>query len=216
MAELPASVREAGSASSPSEAKPVVVPQGSLAGRVFRNVRVSLWRAFQHDAFGVAKGAAYSSILTLFPVLMIVASILVTTANGPQYVSEITAAAYRVLPPGMGPVVEAYFKSAQERPVRVRQLPRLRLDPQQPGRQVTIGREIVPSAEQEVVHPCDAWSLTVDLGWDPLGVRASSPFSAEGRRPRGIQRNANHTWTTLTQPTVKDRCQSHSQRAPAR
>jgi membrane protein len=119
MAELPASIRESNSGSIKSDLLGVPVGQGSFAARTFRNVRLSVWRAFQHDAFGVAKGAAYSSILTLFPVLMIVASVLVTARNGPQYVSEITAAAYRVLPPGMGPVVEAYFKSAKERPVRL-------------------------------------------------------------------------------------------------
>jgi len=116
MAEIPASVRDANDGSTTT----VVIPApGSFARRVVRNVRLSLWRAFQHDAFGIAKGAAYSAILTLFPVLMIVASVLVTAHNGSQYVSEITAAAYRALPPGMGPVVEAYFKSAKERPVRL-------------------------------------------------------------------------------------------------
>lgn len=115
MAEIPASVRDPGG----STTTIVLSPQGSFAGRLFRNVRLSLWRAFQHDAFGIAKGVAYSAILTLFPVLMIVASILVTSRNGHQYVDEIIAAAYRALPPGMGPVVEAYFHSAKERPIRL-------------------------------------------------------------------------------------------------
>lgn len=113
MAEIPASVRDA----SGNTTTIFLPPQGSLAGRVFRNIRISLWRAFQHDAFGIAKGVAYSAILSLFPILMIVASILVTARNGQRYVSEIVAAAYRALPPGMGPVVEAYFRSAKERPV---------------------------------------------------------------------------------------------------
>lgn len=80
-----------------------------------RNLQISVWRAFQHDAFGIAKGVAYSAILSLFPILMIVASILVTSSNSRQYIDEIVAAAYRVLPPGMGPVVEAYFRSAKVR-----------------------------------------------------------------------------------------------------
>lgn len=82
-----------------------------------RNLRLSLWRAFQHDAFGIAKGVAYSAILSLFPILMIVASVLITSPNSQQYINEIVAAAYRVLPPGMGPVVQAYFTSAKQRPV---------------------------------------------------------------------------------------------------
>jgi membrane protein len=84
--------------------------------RHLRNLQLSIWRAFQHDAFGVAKGVAYSAILSLFPILMIVASLLITAQNSQQYIDEIVAAAYRVLPPGMGPVVEAYFRSAKERP----------------------------------------------------------------------------------------------------
>ena len=119
MAEQPATVRNdderphsAGPSSSPED-------PGSFAARLFRNLRLSLWRGFQHDAFGVAKGVAYSAILSLFPILMIVASLLVTAQNAAEYVASITDAAYRVLPPGMGPVVEAYFRTAQERPVRL-------------------------------------------------------------------------------------------------
>ncbi len=37
--------------------------------RLARYLRFAFWRAFQHDAFAVAKGAAYSAILTLFPTL---------------------------------------------------------------------------------------------------------------------------------------------------
>jgi membrane protein len=117
MTELPASVRNTKKDPAKGDTTVLSVPQGSLAGRLFRNLRLSLWRAFQHDAFGVAKGGAFSSLLSLFPVLMIVASVLVSARNGAQYVAEITDAAYRVLPPGMGPVVDAYFHSAKERPV---------------------------------------------------------------------------------------------------
>lgn len=115
MAEIPASVRDA----SGNTTTIFLPPQGSFGSRLIRNLRLALWRAFQHDAFGIAKGAAYSAILTLFPVLMIVASILVASRDAQRYVSEIVAAAYRALPPGMGPVVEAYFRSAKERPVRL-------------------------------------------------------------------------------------------------
>ena len=117
MTELPASLRDSKKSPVTAETTVFVVPKGSLAGRVFRNIRLALWRGFQHDAFGIAKGGAFSSILSLFPVLMIVASILVSARNGAEYVSSITDAAYRVLPPGMGPVVEAYFRTAQQRPV---------------------------------------------------------------------------------------------------
>ena len=37
--------------------------------RFLRLLRLAFWRAFQHDAFAIAKASAYSSILTFFPAL---------------------------------------------------------------------------------------------------------------------------------------------------
>ncbi|HYH01265.1 MAG TPA: hypothetical protein VD837_19215, partial [Terriglobales bacterium] len=58
-------------------------PRQSLRGeysrmvlRFFKLLRLAVWRAFNHDAFGVAKGAAYSSIISLFPALLVIASTL--------------------------------------------------------------------------------------------------------------------------------------------
>lgn len=116
MAEPTATVRGENKGVQPPAPPVEAARQGSYLSRLLRNVHLALWRGFLHDAFGVAKGAAFSSILSLFPVLMIVASVLVSARNGPEYVVEITDAAYRILPPGMGPVVEAYFRTAQDRP----------------------------------------------------------------------------------------------------
>ena len=44
--------------------------------RFFEHLRLALWRAFLHDAFAVAKGAAFSAIFTLFPAVLLVASVL--------------------------------------------------------------------------------------------------------------------------------------------
>ena len=38
--------------------------------RFLRLLRLAVWRAFQHDAFSIAKASAYSSILTFFPALL--------------------------------------------------------------------------------------------------------------------------------------------------
>lgn len=100
-----------------AEPRKVEVPWEPRWKRHLKNFRLSLWRAFQHDAFGTAKSVAYSAVFSLFPILMITASLMITAKNGQDYVREIVDAAYRVLPPGMGPIVEAYFKSAKERPV---------------------------------------------------------------------------------------------------
>jgi membrane protein len=87
--------------------------------RFFRLLRLALWRAFNHDAFGVAKGAAYSSILSLFPAMLVVASILAASHKTVTAVREISHAVGRIFPPGTAQTAQSYFISTQERPLRV-------------------------------------------------------------------------------------------------
>ncbi len=87
--------------------------------RFFRLVRLAFWRALNHDAFGVAKGAAYSSIISMFPAFMLVASILAASHKTEAFIREISYAVGRILPPGSAQTAQAYFTSAKERPVRV-------------------------------------------------------------------------------------------------
>lgn len=83
------------------------------------NVRLAVWRAFVHDAFGVAKGAAYSAILTMFPALMVAGAIIATMEHSADYMREISGAAYQILPPGPSGMVRAFFETAQGKSVRV-------------------------------------------------------------------------------------------------
>lgn len=69
--------------------------------RLARYLRFAFWRAFQHDAFAVAKGAAYSAILTLFPTLLVVASTLASVGNHAVF-REFIRAVTRILPEGTG------------------------------------------------------------------------------------------------------------------
>src|SRR5215471_9352136 len=82
----------------------------------FRLLRLAFWRAFQHDAFAVAKASAYSSILTFFPGLLVVGSVLATSHKTDAYLREISYALGRILPAGSGTAV-AYLKGAYQRPV---------------------------------------------------------------------------------------------------
>ena len=91
----------------------------SFVLKLLTNVRVALWRGFVHDAFGVAKGAAYSAILTLFPALMVAGAIIATFENSAEYMREISGAAYQILPPGPSGLVRAFFETAQGKSVRV-------------------------------------------------------------------------------------------------
>jgi membrane protein len=68
--------------------------------RFLRLLLLAVWRAFQHDAFSTAKASAYSSILTFFPALLIVGSLLATWRKGAPFMREITYALSRILPTG--------------------------------------------------------------------------------------------------------------------
>ena len=69
--------------------------------RFARYLRFAFWRAFQHDQFGIAKGAAYSAILTLFPTLLVVAAALAEVGNRALF-REFVRAVTNVLPEGTG------------------------------------------------------------------------------------------------------------------
>jgi membrane protein len=77
--------------------------------RFFRLLRLALWRAFQHDAFAIAKASAYSSILTFFPGLLVLGSALATSRRSEVYLREISDALGRILPAGSATAL-AYLK----------------------------------------------------------------------------------------------------------
>jgi membrane protein len=84
--------------------------------RFLRLLRLSIWRAFEHDAFAIAKASAYSAILTFFPLLLVVGSVLATSRKGEAYLREISYALGRILPAGSATAI-AYLKGTNQRPV---------------------------------------------------------------------------------------------------
>ena len=84
--------------------------------RFLRLLRLALWRAFQHDAFSIAKASAYSSILTFFPALLVVGSVLATWRKGAPYLREISYALSRILPAGSNTAMN-FLRGASQRPV---------------------------------------------------------------------------------------------------
>jgi membrane protein len=74
---------------------------------------MAFWRAFEHDAFGVAKGAAFSAILTFFPAILILASILSRSQSSEIFVREIFRAVGRILPEGTNTTVTQYLTGAK-------------------------------------------------------------------------------------------------------
>jgi membrane protein len=88
--------------------------------RFFEHFRLALWRAFQHDAFAVAKGAAFSAIFTLFPAVLLMASALSESHTTAAFIREIGHAVGRILPEGTRASVLQYFSATK--PVDVKSL----------------------------------------------------------------------------------------------
>jgi membrane protein len=84
--------------------------------RFFQHFRMALWRAFQHDAFAVAKAAAFSAIFSLFPAVLALASILSASRTTETLVREVSHALGRILPEGTHSAVLQYFTG--NKPIR--------------------------------------------------------------------------------------------------
>jgi membrane protein len=85
-------------------------------GRFWRLFRLSIWRAFEHDAFAIAKASAYSSIFTFFPALLVLGSVMATVNRGEVYLREISYALGTILPAGSSTAL-SYLRGSADRPV---------------------------------------------------------------------------------------------------
>ena len=83
--------------------------------RLARLVGISFARAFTHDAFANAKASAYSSILTFFPGLVILGSVLANWRKGAPYLREISYALASILPAGGNTVLNYLHGGPQHR-----------------------------------------------------------------------------------------------------
>src|SRR5579864_8162497 len=78
-------------------------------------LRRSLVAAFDDNCFAIAKGAAYSALLSFFPVLTSAAAILVQTRA--QFVSNILQGFLsEIVPPGSQDLVVQQFRNTGARP----------------------------------------------------------------------------------------------------
>lgn len=68
-------------------------------GRVFQDIRRTLWRALDHDVFNTAKAAAYSGMLCFFPAVLVVTALLAQVPAGPSLVGEMRGSLDQILPP---------------------------------------------------------------------------------------------------------------------
>ncbi len=79
---------------------------------LFRRASVA---AFEDNCFGIAKGAAYSALLSVFPVLTTTSALLVQ-ANAEAVARVITRILFQVAPPGTSELLRNYLSSHGRRP----------------------------------------------------------------------------------------------------
>src|SRR5579863_10550944 len=91
-----------------------IAEAGSLT-RFWSLLRTASVATHEDGCFGIAKGAAYSSLLAFFPVLTTLAALLVQ-ANADAVARTTARLLYDVIPPGTEDVVRALFTVKGRRP----------------------------------------------------------------------------------------------------
>jgi len=87
--------------------------------RFLKQVRIALVRTLEHDQFAVAKAAAFSAILTLFPAVLLISSILAASHSTLGFVREISFAIGGIMPSGTAPSILTFFEGRKPAPVRM-------------------------------------------------------------------------------------------------
>jgi membrane protein len=87
--------------------------------RTFDHLRRAMWRAFGHGALNNAKASAYSAVLSIFPALLVVTTLLALTPETDTVRSDIRNGFSEILPPDTMTLVQAYFQTNHARSVRL-------------------------------------------------------------------------------------------------
>lgn len=87
-----------------------------LGGIFFQLLRRAFVSAYRDNAFGIAKGAAYSALLSFFPVFTTLTAILVQ-ANAPAVSRTLSRLVFRIVPTGTEDLVAQIFTERGHQPV---------------------------------------------------------------------------------------------------
>ena len=118
MSSLPKSVQaQSGAASTQARPGLVLVQPSSLARNLWL-LRRAFIAAYEDNCFGIAKGAAYSFFLSLFPILTTLTAVLIQV-NAPSVVHVIAEAAREIVPPGTEEIVLSRLRERATKPVTV-------------------------------------------------------------------------------------------------
>jgi membrane protein len=90
-------------------------PQENQYRRFWRVFQAAWVAAYQDNAFGVAKGAAYSALLAFFPVLSSISALLVQ-ANADSVSRILTRLIFEVVPPGTHDIIRNSLTARGSRP----------------------------------------------------------------------------------------------------
>jgi membrane protein len=93
----------------------IYIADVGMVTRFWSRLRAAFQTTYEDGCFGIAKGAAYSSLLAFFPVLTTVAAVLVQ-ANADAVARTTARLLYDVIPPGTEDVVRALFTVKGRRP----------------------------------------------------------------------------------------------------
>jgi membrane protein len=95
-------------------------PAGAVArSKSVKRVYVLLWRTVQrtvlsvlaHDCLNLAQSTAYSAIVALFPALIVAAAVIGLLPDTAPVRFQLAAFFDRILPPGVSPLLAAYFQT---------------------------------------------------------------------------------------------------------
>lgn len=87
--------------------------------RMFHHLRRAMWKALGHGAFTNAKSAAYSAILSIFPALLVVTTLLALTPETDTVRGDIRNGFAEILPTDTMSLVQTYFQTNHARSVRL-------------------------------------------------------------------------------------------------
>ena len=113
---MPDSLRTAPDATQTGPQSESIIIDPGILSRSLWLFRRAFIAAYEDNCFGIAKGAAYSFLLSLFPILTTLASLLIQ-ANAQSVVHVIAAFIAQIVPPGTEDLVLSRLRERGSRPV---------------------------------------------------------------------------------------------------
>ena len=88
----------------------------------FALLRRTLTQVLDHDCLNIAQAAAYSAMVSLFPMLIVAASFITLLPDAAPLRLQAAQFFDRILPPDVSPLLESYFETSHRNPQSVRAL----------------------------------------------------------------------------------------------